>query len=45
MSRRVRALPEHHFALRKAFPVQKRRAQDLVDQAETVGRVPRPGLA
>ena len=32
MSRRVRALLEHHFALRKAFPIRKRRAQDLVKQ-------------
>ena len=30
MSRRVRALLEHHFALRKEFPVKKRRVQDLV---------------
>src|SRR4051812_16608191 len=32
MSRRVRALLEHHFALEKAFPVKKRRAQGLVKQ-------------
>ena len=32
MSRRVRALLEHHFALRKEFPVRKRRAQGLVKQ-------------
>jgi integrase/recombinase XerD len=32
MSRRVQALLEHHFALQKAFPVRKRRAQDLVKQ-------------
>ena len=32
MSRRVRALLEHHFALQKAFPVRKRRAQDMVKQ-------------
>ena len=32
MSRRVRALLEHYFALQKEFPVQKRRAQDLVKQ-------------
>src|SRR4051795_2602676 len=30
MYRRVRALLEHHFALRKEFPARKRRAQDLV---------------
>jgi integrase/recombinase XerD len=30
MSSRVRALLEHHFALEKAFPVKKRRAQDIV---------------
>ena len=30
MSNRVRALLEHHFALEKAFPVKKRRAQDIV---------------
>jgi len=30
MSLRVRALLEHHFALRKEFPVKKRRVQDLV---------------
>src|SRR3954451_12892964 len=40
MSRRVRALPEHHFALEKAFPVKKRRAQDLVKQVAN-----RAGLA
>lgn len=32
MSRRVRALLEHHFALRKEFPVRPRRAQGLVKQ-------------
>jgi integrase/recombinase XerD len=32
MSRRVRALLEHHFALRKEFPVRKRRAQGLVKE-------------
>ena len=32
MSRRVRALLEHHFALRKEFPVKKRRAPALVKQ-------------
>ena len=32
ISRKVRALLEHHFALRKAFPVKKRRAQDLVKE-------------
>jgi integrase/recombinase XerD len=30
MSPRVRTLREHHFALEKAFPVQVRRAQDIV---------------
>ena len=30
MSPRVRTLLEHHFALEKAFPVQVRRAQDIV---------------
>ena len=30
MSPRVRTLPEHHFALEKAFPVTVRRAQDIV---------------
>jgi integrase/recombinase XerD len=30
MSRRVRALLEHHFALRKEFPVRPRRAKGLV---------------
>jgi integrase/recombinase XerD len=30
MSPIVRTLLEHHFALEKAFPVQIRRAQDLV---------------
>jgi integrase/recombinase XerD len=30
MSSRVRAVLEHHFALAKAFPVKKRRAQDIV---------------
>jgi len=30
MSNRVRALMEHHFALEKAFPVETRRAQDIV---------------
>ena len=32
MSRRVRALLEHHPALQKQFPVKKQRAQDLVKQ-------------
>ena len=32
MSRRVRALLEHHFALRKEFPVRPRRAQGLVKE-------------
>src|SRR5262245_228801 len=32
MSRRVRALLEHHVALRKDFPVRPRRAQGLVKQ-------------
>lgn len=32
MSRRVRVLLEHHFALRKEFPVRKRRAQGLVKE-------------
>ena len=32
MSRRVRALLEHYFALEKTFPVKKRRAQDLVKE-------------
>jgi integrase/recombinase XerD len=30
MSTRVRAILEHHYALEKAFPVRKRRAQDIV---------------
>jgi integrase/recombinase XerD len=30
MSNRVRALPEHHFALEESFPVKTRRAQDIV---------------
>jgi integrase/recombinase XerD len=30
MSHRVRALMEHYFALKKAFPVKTRRAQDIV---------------
>ena len=30
MSGRARTLPEHHFALEKAFPVKIRRAQDIV---------------
>ncbi len=30
MSNRVRAVLEHQFALEKAFPVQTRRAQDIV---------------
>src|SRR3954452_2955959 len=30
MSNRVRTLLEHHCALEKAFPVKKRRAQDIV---------------
>ena len=32
MSRRVRALLEHHFALHKEFPVRPRRAQGLVKE-------------
>jgi integrase/recombinase XerD len=32
MSTRVRALLEHHFALNPAFPVKKRRAQDIVKE-------------
>jgi integrase/recombinase XerD len=32
MSRRVRALLEHHFARQKLFPVRNRRAQGLVKQ-------------
>ena len=40
MSRRVRALLEHHFALRKKFPVRPRRAQGLVKEVAN-----RAGLA
>ena len=32
MSTRVRAILEHHYALEKAFPVRKRRAQDIVKE-------------
>ena len=38
MSTRVRAILEHHYALEKAFPVKKRRAQDIVrDMANRAG--------
>ena len=40
MSRRVRALLEHHFALHKEFPVRPRRAQGLVKEVAN-----RAGLA
>ena len=38
LSKRVRTLLEHHFALEKQFPVKKRRAQDIVkDVANRAG--------
>ena len=46
MSRRVRALLEHHFALRKEFPVRPRRAQGLVKEvANRAGLTRKAGKA
>ena len=39
MSLRVRALMKQHFALEKVFPVQKRRAQDIVKAVADRARI------